>query len=333
MEIMFPLALFIGIPLAVLLIFFTFKRKDKFRKGKKVANTNFIEDTPLYKRLMISYRIFSTLALICLWLGIITGIVMIARPVEIDVIEPELQNRDIFICMDISSSVDELNLGICNEIEEVVKELDGERFGISIFNGRSVLLVPLTTDYDYVLDTLDTLQASFEFSLQDYNYDNLMENYDLYQFKYEGTFADEGSSFIGDGLASCLYNFPDLQENTDRSRLIIFATDNELNGTPLISVEDAAALCAKHDVKVFGVTPEDIVDEESFKKAMLSTGGGFYEVTSNKVFDKLIEDIRQTETSAMQEVKIVITDKPEALFICLLISISLFFIFTRKVKL
>lgn len=333
MEIMFPLALFIGIPLAVLLIFFTFKRKDKFRKGKKVANTNFIEDTPLYKRLMISYRIFSTLALICLWLGIITGIVMIARPVEIDVIEPELQNRDIFICMDISSSVDELNLGICNEIEEVVKELDGERFGISIFNGRSVLLVPLTTDYDYVLDTLDTLQASFEFSLQDYNYDNLMANYDLYQFKYEGTFADEGSSFIGDGLASCLYNFPDLQENTDRSRLIIFATDNELNGTPLISVEDAAALCAKHDVKVFGVTPEDIVDEESFKKAMLSTGGGFYEVTSNKVFDKLIEDIRQTETSAMQEVKIVITDKPEALFICLLISISLFFIFTRKVKL
>lgn len=333
MEIMFPLALFIGIPLAVLLIFFTFKRKDKFRKGKKVANTNFIEDTPLYKRLMISYRIFSTLALICLWLGIITGIVMIARPVEIDVIEPELQNRDIFICMDISSSVDELNLGICNEIEEVVKELDGERFGISIFNGRSVLLVPLTTDYDYVLDTLDTLQASFEFSLQDYNYDNLMANYDLYQFKYEGTFADEGSSFIGDGLASCLYNFPDLQENTDRSRLIIFATDNELNGTPLISVEDAAALCAKHDVKVFGVTPEDIVDEESFKKAMLSTGGGFYEVTSNKVFDKLIEDIRQTETSAMQEVKIVITDKPEALFICLLVSISLFFIFTRKVKL
>jgi len=333
MEIMFPLALFIGIPLAVLLIFFTFKRKDKFRKGKKVANTNFIEDTPLYKRLMISYRIFSTLALICLWLGIITGIVMIARPVEIDVIEPELQNRDIFICMDISSSVDELNLGICNEIEEVVKELDGERFGISIFNGRSVLLVPLTTDYDYVLDTLDTLQASFEFSLQDYNYDNLMANYDLYQFKYEGTFADEGSSFIGDGLASCLYNFPDLQENTERSRLIIFATDNELNGTPLISVEDAAALCAKHDVKVFGVTPEDIVDEESFKKAMLSTGGGFYEVTSNKVFDKLIEDIRQTETSAMQEVKIVITDKPEALFICLLISISLFFIFTRKVKL
>ncbi len=342
MELMFPVAIFVGIPIAVILTFFTFKRKDAFLKGKKVANTNFIKETPLFQKLMKEYKCFRTLSLVSLWLALILAIIMLARPVVVEVRNTELQNRDIFICMDISDSVDELNLEICGEIKEVVKELNGERFGITIFNGRSVLLVPLTTDYDYILDTLDKLEASFEYSLGNDLYisptgEILWDEYGLSQFKYEGTLWDDGrgSSFIGDGLASCLYNFPDLKENTDRSRLIIFTTDNELNeitASSFVSLEEAAALCTANGVKVFAVTPENIIDEEVFHNAILNTGGKHYEVTSSKVFDELVDDIRLTGTSVITNTQILITDKPELLFIVLLIFISMHFIFNRKIK-
>lgn len=266
-------------------------------------------------------------------MSVILTIVMLARPARIDRINPEIHNRDIFICMDISDSVDELNLQICNELKQIVKELNGERFGITIFNGQSVLLVPLTSDYQYVQETLDKLEDSFKHSINNDFETGDWDSYELYQYKYQGTLSDYGSSFIGDGLASCLYSFPDLTENTERSRLIIFTTDNELNGTPLVTVEEAAALCKKNDVKVFAVTPENIVDRDSFRKAMKSTGGGFYEVSSSKVFKQLTEDIKLTDTSAMKDAKTIVTDQPEILFICLLICISIYFIFSRKVKL
>ncbi len=332
MELMFPVAIFVGIPLAIILTFITIKRKDVFQKGKKVANTNFIEDTTLYKKLQKEYMIFSIASLVCLWVSLALAIIMLSRPVEVDVVSTELHNRDIIICMDISDSMDELNLQICKELKEIVKELNGERFGITIFNARSVLLVPLTTDYDYVMDTLNTLEDAFQYSIDNGNFFSL-ENSDLYYYKYEGTLSEYGSSFIGDGLASALYNFPDLKENDQRSRMIIFTTDNELNGTPFVTVETAATLCAMNEVNVFAVTPENIVDEASFRQAMNSTGGGHYEVTSRDVFEDLKDDIRLTKTSSMEDTKVFITDKPEFLFICLLLFISMYFMFSRKVKL
>lgn len=338
MELMFPAAIFIGIPIAIIITFITIKKTDVFEKGKKVANTNFIEETPLYKKLLLQYKVFSILALSCLWIGLVLAIIMLSRPAKIDVVNTELRNRDIFICMDVSTSIDELNLEICSELKDVVKDLNGERFGISIFNGKSVLLVPLTSDYDYVLETLDKLERCFKQSIAYENGRISYTDFDLYDYKYEGTLWDDnrGSSFIGDGLASCLYNFPDLKENNDRSRMIIFITDNELNpitSTSFVTLEDAAALCTANKVKVFAVTPEHITDEQIFHQAILNTGGKHYKVTSDKVFDDLIADIRLTGTAVMQDTKIIVTDKPEVLFVFLLISIGAYFIFSRKVKL
>ena len=55
-------------------------------------------------------------------------------------------------------------------------------------------------------------------------------------------------------------------------------------------------------------------------------------VTTDKIFDFLLEDIRLTETSVITNTQILITDKPELLFIGLLICISMHFIFNRKIK-
>ena len=57
MELMFPWAVYAGIATFVVLLIFKLKNKDKFRKGKKVANTGFVEETPLYKSLFKKYKI------------------------------------------------------------------------------------------------------------------------------------------------------------------------------------------------------------------------------------------------------------------------------------
>jgi len=340
MVLVFPWVLYIGIPVVVILAFIKFKKKDEFNSGKKVANAGFVEETEFYKKLYKTYKIVTALVMASLLIAMTFCLGLISRPSEVQTIDPELRNRDIFLCMDISSSVDELNLDICGELKNLVKELDGERFGITIFNAKSILLVPLTTDYDYVLAELDRLEKSFEASLEMTEAYESMDtilnddfDYAAYNYKYEGTLSEFGSSFIGDGLATCLFNFSDLEENKDRSRLIIFTTDNELNGTPHVTVDEAAKLCKDNDVKVFAIAPPNVVDEASFKASMESTGGGYYKTTDENVYKKVLNDIKKTETSVMTEIKTVFIDKPEILFVCLLVFSGMYFILSRKVKL
>lgn len=337
MALVFPWVLYIGVLVIIVLGLFRFKKKGAYQNGKRVANTGIIEETDYYKKLYREYKILSAAAMLALFIAIAIGWVLLARPAKVDTVSPEIRNRDIFLCMDISDSVDELNLNMCDELKNVVEELNGERFGITIFNGQSVLLVPLTTDYQYVLDTLDSLKVSFKESIgrSDSGFDYFTDDIDLstYYYKYQGTLLEEGSSFIGDGLASCLYSFPDLETNTERSRMIIFTTDNELNGKPYVTLEEAAGLCKKNDVKVFAIVPEEVTDESVFKRAIENTGGGYYKSTSAKSYDQLLTDIKKTGTSAMKQTETTITDQPEVLFIGLLVCVGIYFLLSRKVKL
>lgn len=325
--------LLLGIPLALLLCLLPFKGRRRYKDGRKVANAEFVEELPEYKALKMKYRFLYVLGTLAILAAMIFMVVMMARPVEITTIEPELRNRDIFLCMDISDSMDELNYEICDNLKKVVKELDGERFGITIFNGQTVLLVPLTNDYDYVLQTIDHLQevlwssmngmeTNGEFNLQDYYY------------KYSGTLADHGSSFIGEGLATTLYSFPELEEDNGRSRSIIFTTDNQLNGEPLITIKDAAELCKQYDVKVFAIAPDHVEDEDNFRNYMIGTGGKYYRNTSAGAYRQLIKDIEATDTSetAILDVQTLVMDKPQALFVFLLLCLGGYMIICRMMR-
>ncbi len=335
MELIYPWISYIGIVVLIILLLLRLSRKSTYREGKKVANIDLIEETELYKKLNRQYRIFGTSALVSLLLAIGCGFVLLSRPAKVEQVNTELRNRDIFLCMDISSSMDELNLEMCEQLREVVKKLDGERFGITIFNAKSVLLVPLTNDYEYVLETLDKLEESLKVSMEmeESDYDYTSDDFELFYYKYDGTLSETASSLIGDGLASCLYNFPDLTENTERSRLIIFTTDNELNGTPYVTLDEATRLCGKNDVKVFAIGPDNIVDEEAFKSSVESTGGKYYRSTSSKAYEHLIDDIEKTEDSVMNKIETIIYDQPQIVFICMVIFAGVYFVLSRKVKL
>ncbi len=332
MELMYKWVLYIGIPLLVILPFVVLGRRKNFRDSIKAANVSYVKDDPRFKRKTIVYKLLSVFALICLWAAIAVSFVMISRPVEVKTVSKTLRNRDIFLCLDISDSMDELNNNICDDLKKLVKGLDGERFGITMFCGKTVVLVPLTTDYDYVLGEIDKLQKSFE---QSTSYWEWADDFDLeaYEYKYAGTLSDYGSSLIGDGIAGCLFAFPDLRENTDRARIMIVTTDNEVYGEQIVTVSEATDLCKKYGVKVFALGPDYVVDEASFKKDIEKTGGQFYRIQNKNAIEDVIDAISVTDASDTQEIQTFITDKPVLLFYILLICTGLYFVSARKVRL
>ena len=112
MKLIYPWVIAVGVVVLIGLAVFGRKKKSTYKEGKKVANTDFIEETQLYQKLKRQYHIFSTMALLCLFIAIVCGFVLLSRPARVEQVNTELRNRDIFLCMDVSVSMDELNVEI-----------------------------------------------------------------------------------------------------------------------------------------------------------------------------------------------------------------------------
>lgn len=336
MELRHPFIFIILLISISLLIFFSKKKTIKFQNGTKIANTSFIRKNEYFQQLLKKYNLLKKIILTSAIISIFISIILLSRPNKIETRNQKEYNRDIFLCMDISSSVDELNMELIENLKETITSLKNERFGISIFNTSSVTLVPLTDDYEYVIKTLDEIKNSIKVN-NPILYDNtpLDENY-LYSKSYirSGTLEGSetrGSSLIGDGLASCIFNFSNLEE--DRTRIIIFSTDNDLAGTPIVTLNKASQISKDKNIKVFGVgtTIMKNTDRTNFKKVVELTGGKFYDQNKSSV-KNIISDIEKTSKSLLEKnTNTTKTDTPELFFIILVLTSTIFIILSKQV--
>lgn len=302
MELKNEYMIYIGVLVLLLVIFVRRRQKDGYKGGKKIFSMSYIENEPYFKRKMFTYRILCTLLITSCIVAMAVSFFLMARPYKKVVTEKEVYSRDIILCLDISYSVDELNLELVENLKDTVSNLKGERFGIVIFNASAVLLSPLTDDYDYIIDTLDQLKESISYRISADNFDGSYDIGDdnwLYLNNYiiDGTLvgADErGSSLIGDGLATSVYDFPDLDEE-ERTRIIIFSTDNDLEGTPIVTLNQAADICKKNDVVVFGIGTTQMYDENKaeMESAVAKTGGTFYLQEESGTVQHIVDEIEK----------------------------------------
>ena len=117
MHFIHPLVLKIGIPVlvAAIIALHVIKRKIKYRGGTKAANTKFIKELGIYKSRKAMYTIVSIVMEVCLITSMVASLVLIARPSKKETVNNGTKKRDIFLCMDVSYSIYELN-------EELVAE-------------------------------------------------------------------------------------------------------------------------------------------------------------------------------------------------------------------
>jgi hypothetical protein len=334
MELRFPIVILIGCIITLLIFFLSSKKKVKFSSGTKIAHTSLIKNTPYYQKKLKKYKLLFRFTKVLCLLSIVLSLFLLARPSKIVTTKNTEYNRDIFLCMDVSTSVDELNLELVQNLKDTVSSLKGERFGISIFNTSSVTLVPLTDDYDYILDTLDHLSEAFQVRIQgDYSRDDYL---DQIHYLQSGTLEGNetrGSSLIADGLASCVYSFSNLEE--ERTRIIILSTDNEPYGTTLLTLEEAAQLMKKKNIILYGIGINNAMTEEEiqeFKKATEITEGIYYNQDSMSVSD-IVNNIESTSKSLLESsIEKREQDVPEIPFILLLISSFSFLILCKEVN-
>ena len=338
-----PGALIIGgiLAAAVCLIAFIMRKKPDVSKSLRAANTRRLKEHPLYKRKMLEARIFRILTIAGMIIALVAAVFLTSRPYRSERVQDTVSRRDILLCVDSSSSNYSGVKELVQEFREIAAGLDGDRIGISLFNTSSIQYVPMTDDYEFALRRLDALEdylAAQEEFMTDYaqKYDSVYEIPDSERGRYEelnrimasfdsGVTAGyelKGTSAIGEGLASCLFSFPELADE-ERTRIIIFVTDNrpELLDAPLVTLMDAAEMCAFDKVKVLGICPVSDAgggNVSEMREAAELTDGKFYEPGTALTAQMILDDIKAIENRETRTTTATVeSDAPQFWFIIL----------------
>lgn len=344
MELLNVKAIYIGIVVVIFLLIVPFGHNRFKNKRNKVniANTKYVKSLPYYKKMKLKYFLYALLVIISFTSVFLSASFLVARLVKVDEVIHEKQNRDIFLSLDVSGSCYSVDVDIVKQFKEIIKKLDGDRVGFMVFDSTPVLLSPLTDDYDYLLNIMDIFIKSYGEGGQ---YTDEVRRYREYIFSGTTTFsALYGASLIGDGLVSCIDTFVNSDnyneeiKNSDRTRIIILATDNQSGRGSVFTLEEATAYAAKKKIKVIGIFPgvgTPTTYLTSFQSAIGKTKGKVYLYNGNNNNNSaasIVNDIMKTNKSVLKtEKEILQTDMPVKSFIVLLSVFGVFILFTRRV--
>ena len=326
MEIRYPLLIVPFIVVFFVVIFIKFKSNKKNKN--KVANTQFVKNTSLYKSVINKYKTLIYVLFGILFISVLGCSLLTSRFVSTSTHTNQVYDRDIMLCLDVSGSMYETDQALIDSYGKLIDEMHGERFGMVIFNSSSITLLPLTEDYDYAKDVVK--KASEAFSAMEGPYDP--EKFKISDYIYNGTTEGQGASIVGDGFATCVLGFPKL--DNERSRIIILATDNDVNGPQIITVPEAGELAKKYKITVYPV--DNYGNEKTakeLKEVAEKTGGKYYLDKTGDYIDDIVKEIEKKEKSLRETTPITTTiDHPTIPLIMIVISLLGLLIMERVIK-
>ncbi|MFK4851305.1 VWA domain-containing protein [Microbacterium sp. ZW T6_19] len=248
--------------------------------------------------------------------------VVAARPMSSQTIQPVNTSRDIMLCLDVSGSMSEVDVEVLSVFEELLEGFKGERIGLTIFNSSPVQVFPLTDDYEFVREHLQSVRESFDYT------EDIPEH-------WVGTLNGDGASLIGDGLAACAMAFD--HPDDERSRSVILATDNEVNGASIVTVEEAAAYAKGNGVRVFAINPvqgKDAAVSDELTAAAESTGGQAYGLRDTTTVGDIVTAVQEQDATELRgQAQVVWTDTPNLWIVVLMIASLAFVGVVWRVKL
>ncbi len=248
-------------------------------------------------------------------IAVVLGGVIAARPMAAKTVQPINTSRDIMLCLDVSGSMSEVDVEVLAVFEDLLEGFEGERIGLTIFNSSPVQVFPLTDDYTFVRDQLERIRSSFDYV------DETPEH-------WVGTLNGPGASLIGDGLAACTMRFDHLDD--ERSRSVILATDNELAGASILTIEEAAQYAKSRQVRVFALNPVQGKDAEvsaQLSDAAALTGGQSYALRDTTTVADIIAEIQQQEAKALKgQAQVIRVDSPNLWIALTLVAVLAFLV-------
>jgi hypothetical protein len=278
-----------------------------------VAHSERLTTLPAYRRALRRYRLLVAGAVTLAVIALVASVTLASRPSVIAISQPELASRDIVLCLDISGSMVDYDSAIVDVFSELATGFTGERIALVLFNASAVTYFPLTSDYAYAGAQLDRLSATFESGDESI---------------YSGTLLGDGSSIIGDGLASCALRFD--SPDADRSRSIILATDNVLAGRSIYTLPEAGKLASESGIRVYGINPGDTDARDyleplatEFRTVVTSTGGSYYALDDPAAIPGIVDQITAQQATVLPGApQLVRSDEPGWALLLLLAAVA-----------
>ncbi len=254
--------------------------------------------------------------------AVLLGGVVAARPMAPKTIQPVDTSRDIMLCLDVSGSMADVDVEVLDVFLELLEGFEGERIGLTIFNSSPVQVFPLTDDYPFIEEQLSRVRQSFDYTSETPEH-------------WVGTLNGPGASLIGDGLAACTMRFDHVDD--ERSRSIILATDNELAGASILTVEEAAHYAKSKQVRVFALNPVQGKDAEvsaELAHAAELTGGQSYALRDTTTVSDIITEIQKQEATALEgQAQVILVDDPGLWIALMLVAVLGFLVLLWRVRL
>lgn len=246
------------------------------------AATASLRALPRFRRLAGQRRRWFMVELVALMVASAGIALLAAGPVVTDTDAGHRNNRDIVLCLDVSGSMAPVVREVLDSYTSLAASMEGERISLVFFDSAAVAVFPLTDDAEYIEDQLQRAREEIDGSA------------------VPGTRIDDvGTSLIGDGLASCLLRFDKMDQ--ERSRTIVFATDNQTSGLPLYTLEQAVSTAVELEVLVFGITPSDnsVRPTEDLTTQLRRTGGDVLLLAPNTPLSQISDAVAATQAQAL----------------------------------
>ncbi|GEK80928.1 hypothetical protein ABA31_22790 [Agrococcus baldri] len=302
----------VAVVLAVLGLWLPRRRRDR---GLPVAHVDRMTSLAAFRGALLRYRLWIGGALLASLAGALIAGAVASRPSGTHANQEDDYKRDIVLCLDVSGSMIDVDAEILGVYQQIAAELDGERIGMRIFDASSVMSFPLTSDYDYIAAQLGRYERALNGTLGPEE-----------QFNYQaGTASGLGASLVGDGLASCVLDFADL-EQSERPRSIILATDNIVNGQQIFTLPQAGQLAVDHEVRVYAINPFDWGGDpasQELRDTAEGTGGAYFPLDFAQTVPQIVERVNAIEAGYIETPpQIQVVDRPGALPLVVLILVA-----------
>ena len=125
MELRYPFVVFVGIVIILILSFVKIKKKTGYKNGTKIANTKYAKSLPYYNILMKKYKIIRFMILAICIICILSSTVLLSRVSKTENENSKIYSRDIMLCLDVSTSVDNVNLQLIESYKDIVQNMEG----------------------------------------------------------------------------------------------------------------------------------------------------------------------------------------------------------------
>lgn len=257
-------------------------------------------------RFVATYKRLSRIAVAGLLALIVAFAALVARPAAVDEQQSITNPRDIVLCLDVSGSALAYDRQIIAAYSQLVKNMHGERIGLSIFNSTSKTVFPLTDDYDVVNNQLNYAYSLLS-RVQNQDAIDAMSDKEYEQVNdwLSGTQNVENStSLIGDGLVSCtmmLAYHSNTRVQKARNASIILATDNVPSGKQTFTLNEALNLAEKSSIHVDALyigtdKSSDSQAAQDLEGAITRHGGTYVDLHSNDTIDDITNAIFTTKS-------------------------------------